>query len=132
MDHPIDHMLDNMGALKMATSERVLMPYHEAKAEAQRLNTVAKEFWDSHCTGKFDDRWQMRRDNPDAPADGYVVTLGLFFGVHETPDAVYLTNRGVLAGDGRVRKEDGTLLTVSEEELQKAQWSVKENNWSEW
>jgi hypothetical protein len=128
MSDQVDQILNEVGVAQIPQSERPLMSYNQAKAE--RLNAIAQAFWDQYPDSVMD-RWQIRRDNPEAPADSYVVHLG-FLGTHETPEGVYLTNPCVLAGDGRARNEDGTLHVVPAQELEAVQWSVRENNWSEW
>lgn len=122
-------VLNEVGAVQVVKPERPRMSYLQAKTEVERLNAIAQAFWDQYPDIK--DRWQIRKDNPEAPADSYVVRLGVL-GTHETPDGVYLTNPCVLAGDGRARNENGTLYLVPQQELEAAQWSIIENNWSDW
>ena len=126
----MEQILNEVGVAQVPQSKSPMMSYSQAKAEAERLNTIAQAFWDQH-PGQVTNRWRIRKDNPEAPADSYVVSLGAL-GTHETPEGVHLTNPCVLAGDGRARNEDGTLYVVPQQELEATQWSVRENNWSEW
>ena len=115
------------------TSEK--MSFKEASELAEFLSAEAEAFWDNSGVS-MDDRFSYRRGKsaitPVVPADGYHVYLEFYHASRYADDNVYLAYPGVLAGDGRLRNEDGSLYSVPEDELNQPIWSVMEVNWSEW
>jgi hypothetical protein len=105
-----------------------LTTYKEAVEEANKLNAESKKYWEGIS---FWDMHKKRKEDPSAPFEVYHVQQGLYT-ANEICGDVYLSIPGALAGDSRIRNEDGTLYVVTEEEKNEKIWSIMGDNYSDW
>jgi hypothetical protein len=109
--------------------------FAEAEDKCKKLKAYSKKFWAENNYNIWNCQHydQIRRNNPEAPSDGYGIRFG-FSSVYreEATGCVRLANPCVLAGDGRAHHKDGTLYELDDGTLNSQSFVVIELDYIYW